>query len=408
MQKKILLILLLIGFCQFSFFNSANAFGLPFKRKPKIGTPESQALYKKNVLKNEAIERYERSLLPESGYMTVEEYENLSKYVSNSEKDVPEYKLPKDIKMKYVPQPIYKLARYNDPPGSPELHIGRNLFYNRQLVCPGITSPNKDILVYPTLYYYVVNQCTACDLFVVPLDKTLPDISRIQRANIVKRIPQPILSTDKSVSEKYIFRTLTPIDFSVDGSKLAVKEKTGSVNDGIWQTNLIVYDFNTKKTKKLTEIRDAIEFYWLKNQNLVLDEKRWDIYPLGFDAQDQNRLVVSAVAYTGNKPVFLGNWSIDCNGERSLLISLLDSKANISMNGFKIVKEGLVNPEKVFSDEKLQNKFAKQKRKEVKKANKTELKNKKKALKKEIKEINKKYADYIKSKENINSPTSQE
>lgn len=388
MQKKILLIILLIGFCQFISIDSANSFNLPFT-KPKPGTPESEALYKKNILKEEAVERYERSLLPESGYMTEEEYQKQSKYIPNADKVIPEYKLPKDIKMKYVPQPVYKIARYNDPPGAVELRISRSLKYDRKFICPGITSPNKDMVVYPSVNYYVNNDCTSCDLFVVPLDKDLSDIERIQRANIIKRNPVPILSTDKDTLEKSTFRTLTPIDFSVDGSKLAVKEKIGNVNDGIWQTNLLVYDFNTKKAKRLDEVREAIKFYWMNNEKLMLDDKRWDIFPLGFDAKNPNRIVVSAIAYTGKTPVFLGNWSIDCNGERSLLLSLLNSRANISMNGFKIVKAGVLTPATVASEEKRLDKLTKQKRKAEAKNLKEDLKKKKQALKKELKEIDK-------------------
>lgn len=60
------------------------------------------------------------------------------------------------------------------------------------------------------------------------------------------RYPVPILSTDKSITDGYSFRTLTPIDFSPDGSKLLVKEKIGYSKDGIWQTNAIVYDLQQR------------------------------------------------------------------------------------------------------------------------------------------------------------------
>lgn len=402
MLKKILLITLLIGLCQFLFLNSSLAFDFnsfsvnslnPFNyTKPQIGTPESQRAYLKQVAKDNAIEKYERSLMPESGYMTTEEYENLSKDVPSTDKVIPEYKLPKDIKMKYVPQPTYKLARYNDPPGTAELHIGRSLGYDRQFVCPGITSPNKDILVYPVVSFFVVNQCTSCDLFVVPLDKNLADVSRILRANIFKRNPIPILSTDRDITEKFIFRTLTPVDFSSDGTKLVIKEKIGNSNDGIWKTNLWVYDFTTKTAKQLSEIREAIKFYWLSHGSILLDEKRWDIVPLGFDAQNPDRIVVSAYGYTGKTPKFLGNWSVDCKGERAMLLSLFDSRANIAMNGLKIVKSGFLTPADFDKYQKLDDKLKAKKRKEDAKVKQKELKDKKKALNKELKEINKAYS----------------
>lgn len=360
-----------------------------FAKKDKVITPRMEAKYRKKVLKQEAKEDYKRSLLPESGCMTVEEYENLSKDIPNSQKVVPEYKMPRDIKMKYVPQPTYSLARYNDPPGSAELHLPRRFKFDRQVNEGAITSPKKDILVYPTVYYYAINQCTTADLFVIPLDKSLPDVSRIQRANIIRKLPDPILSTEKNIKEKFIFRTLTPIDFSEDGTKLIAKEKIGNVNDGIWQTNLWVYDFSTKQARELHEIREAIKFYWLNSEGLMLDEKRWDIYPLGFDANTPNRVVVSAYGYTGKTPEFLGNWSIDCNGERAMLLSLFDAKSKISMNGYKIVQSGIVNPTEVYHNEKMQDKIAKKERKKDKITAKKDITAKKKVYKEKLKEIEK-------------------
>lgn len=359
-------------------------------------TPYEEYKYQQKVLRQQEIEKYERSLLPESGFMTREEYENASKDISNSEKVIPEYKLPKDIKAKYVPQPTYELAHYNDPPGSPELRIERRFKFDRQINGGAITSPNKDILVYPVVYYYVSGQCTAGDLFVIPLDKTLPDVSRILRANVVKRIPTPILSTEKNITEKFTFRTITPIDFSPDGSKLIAKEKIGNSNDGIWKTNLWVYDFTTAQARNLSEIRDAIRFYWMNTENLVLDEKRWDIIPLGFDAENPDRIIVSAYGYTGKAPKFLGNWSIDCNGERTQLVSLSEPDAKISMNGFKAVQSGVVNPVEVLSEEKKQDKIVKQNRKKSKQEQKQESKAKKKALNNKLKEMKKEESVVVK------------
>lgn len=378
-----------VFFLLFTFYFSLFTPVKVFAQKVKVSTPESQYKYKQKILRQEEIEKYERSLLPESGAMTIEEYENLSKDIPNSDRVIPEYKLPKDIKMKYVPQPTYKLTHYNDPPGSPELHIERRFKFDRQINGGAITSPNKDMLVYPVVYYYVNNQCTAGDLFVIPLDKSLPDVDRIERANIIKRNPDPILSTIKDIQEKFTFRTMTPIDFSYDGSKLVAKEKIGNSNDGIWQTNLWIYDFNTKTAKQITEIREAIKFYWLNQEGLILDEKRWDIYPLGFDAENPDRVVVSAYGYTGRTPKFLGNWSIDCNGEQSQLVSLFEPNVKISMNGFKIVQSGVVDPIQVYNDEKSQDKIIKKKRKEADKAKKLDVKQKKAALNKKLKEMKK-------------------
>lgn len=398
--------LILFTFCFLHF-----AFSPAFAAKAKVPTPANQYKYQQKVLKQEIKENYERSLLPESGYMTTEEYAELSKDIPNSEKVIPEYKLPRDIKMKYVPQPTYKLIHYNNPPGSPELHIQRRLQFDRQMNCTGITSPNMDIMVYPVVYYYVINQCTAGDLFVIPLDKSLSNLERVKRANVVKRIQTPILSTQKNISERSIFRTMTPIDFSADGTKLIAKEKIGNVNDGIWQTNLWVYDFTTRQTRNLSEVRDAIRYYWKNAEGLLLDDKRWDITPLGFDANDPERIIVAAYGYTGKTPKFLGNWSIDCNGEQSRLVSLFDTKANISVNGFKLTQDDVLVPSVVLSEEKKQDKLTKKKRKQDKKANKKALKEKKRALNRTLREMKQEESKTLQEynrQQNTNGPTGAE
>lgn len=380
-------------------------------KKMKVITPKSQYKYQQKVFRELEKEKYQRSLLPESGYMTKEDYEEKSADIPNSAKEIPEYKLPKDIKMKYIPQPTYKLTLYNNPPGTQELHIPLRFKYDRQVNCTGITSPNMDIMVYPVVYYYANNQCTAGDLFMIPLDQSLSYVDRVKRANVVKRIPTPILSTDKDIMEKFTFRTLTPIDFSTDGTRLIAKEKVGNINDGIWQTNLWVYDFVGKKGRNLSEVRDAIRFYWKNTKNLVLDEKRWDIMPLGFDSQNPDRVIVSAYGYTGRTPKFLGNWSIDINGEQSQLISLFDAKATVSMNGLKLTQVGLVEPAILLKEEKRQNKLLKKQRKHDKKLLKKSNKVRKKALKKELKQMKreeKRTLQEYNKHQNINGPTGAE
>lgn len=380
-MRKWFLLFLLVLLCQIQSLNMTLA------KNGKPPTPEQQYKYEQKALKTIEKEKYERSILPESGYMTTEEYEQLSKDIPNADKKIPEYKQPRDVKMKYIPQPVYKLERYNNPPGSVELHLERRFKFDRQINGGAITSPNKDILVYPVVYYYAMSQCTAGDLFVIPLDKSLPDSDRVLRANVVKRIPQPILSTEKDISQGLVFRTMTPVDFSTDGTLLAAKEKIGGSSDGIWQTNLWVYDFTTGKARKIPEIREAIKYYWKSTQGLVLDEKRWDITPLGFDVNNPDRIIVSAYGYTGKAPKFLGNWSVDCHGERTELVSLLDASAQVSVNGWKAVQVDVIPPSTVKADEKRENKKIKKQKKADKKAKKADKKAKKHALKKKLREM---------------------
>ena len=173
--------------------------------------------------------------MPESGYMTVEEYEAKSRAKSRKEmaEGIVGVEVPKDSNMVYVPQKTFKLVKYNDPVGSPELNLPRRLNFDRQINAQGIISGDKTMLVYPAVYYYAEGDCTSCDLFLIKLDPKLNDTQKAIYANIVQRVEEPIISTKKNVDTKFIFRTLTPIDFSADNKKLVVKEKITDIEEKI-------------------------------------------------------------------------------------------------------------------------------------------------------------------------------
>lgn len=380
------ILLILVAFISFNL----SALALSFSK----GSREAEAEYLYEVKKQDLKEEYGRKkkkLNPQQ-YMTVEEYEMLSAPKDKTIQEVPIPKPQKASDMKYVPQPDYKIVRYNNPPGSPEISLGEDFRKRRQANIQGIVSPDYKILVYPSVYYYPKNGMVACDLFVIPLEEKGNALSKIKKANVMHRYPDPILSTEKSIENYGAFNTLTPIDFSTDGTKLLVKEKIGGRNDGIWQTNAIVYDFTTSSSYKLNEIRDAIIYYWKEYKNLNLRDVRWDIYPLGFDYNNPDRVVVSAYAYTGAAPVFLGNWSIDSQGKRSMLISLKPDDVQISMNGVKMIQSGVIPPTILEIEEKqaiYEDKLDKKKEKEEheKKVKELELeyKSKLKELEKEHK-----------------------
>ena len=307
----------------------------------------AETIYRNEVDKVGETEKYEKSKLPESGYMTVAEYEAKSRGLSKKEinaKILQEAELPKDKNMVYIPQRKFKLVKYNDPIGSPELTLPRKLNFDRQINAQGIISGDYTKLVYPAVYYYAQSDCTSCDLFLINLDTTLSNIERVKKANIVNKETTPLISTSKDIETKFIFRTLTPIDFSSDNTKLIVKEKVGHRHDGIWKTDLWIYDFEKKESRKLPQIRDAIVNYWALAGGVDFDEKRWDIYPMGFDANDENRVVLCAYAYTGDVPKFLGTWSIDIYGENSKLESLSGNSFPIATVGYRLEQEAEVIP----------------------------------------------------------------
>lgn len=302
----------------------------------------SEMIYKNKIDKQDTREKLRKSRLPESGYMTLDEYEAKSRPLTKKEinenvLDKPD--MPKDKRYVYVPQHRFKLVKYNDPVGSPELSLPRRLQFDRQINAQGIISGDYTKLVYPAIYYYAEGDCVSCDLFLIKLDSGLSDMEKVEKANILNKEPKPLLSTSKDINKKFMFRTLTPIDFSSDNSKLVVKEKIGYKHDGIWKTDLWVYDFNTKSGKNLTALREAIIHYWQKNEKVDLSNYRWDIYPLGFDANNDDRVMVSAYAYTGEAPKFLGTWSIDVNNNSAKLEDLTGASLPVAIVGYKLAEQ---------------------------------------------------------------------
>ena len=361
---------------------------------PTLNDPKAQEIkYVHNVKKQEEKEKYERAKFNRnpSGYMTLEEYEALSAPKDKMAEKVEIPKVEKPSDMKYVPQPSYRIVRYNNPPGSAEIALDKEFYKNRQKNAQGIVAPDYSKMVYSSIYYYPNNGSTASDLFVIPLDDAVSNINKIKTAHVMHRNPEPILSTDKTIDNYATFRTLTPVDFSADCTKLLAKEKIGNSHDGIWQTNAWVYDFTNKTSYNLVEVRDAIIYYWKENANLDLEDKRWDIYPLGFDLNNPDRVVVNAYAYTGEKPVNLGTWSIDYRGQQSRLITFNQSDVKISMNGLKIVQDGVVPKSVSEIEEKQMKRNEKALEKEKKLQEKKELDALEQSYKARIKEMNAEY-----------------
>lgn len=372
---------------------------------------KKEAKYVHNVQKQEEKQKYEKRVMDRnpSGYMTMEEYELLSVPKDRMTMEVEAPQMPTPADMVYVPQPSYKIVKYNNPPGSPEITIGSSLYKRRQQNAQGIVSPDFKKLVYPSVYYYPNSASTACDLFVINLEDTKSNKEKILTANVIHRVSEPILSTEKSNENLYTFRTLTPVDFSTDGTKLLVKEKIGNTKDGIWKTTPIVYDFTNNVSYDLIEIRGAILYYWERYKSIDLDDKRWDVFPLGFDAENPDWVVVNAVAYTGETPINLGVWKVTYTGEQSRLVSFDNSAINISMNGYKLIKSGVEPPSVSEKEAEYLKKVEKEQAKQKKKDEKAELKELKKAYKTKIKEMDAEFKESQKDynmRQKIDSSTS--
>ena len=366
---------------------------IPLPQQKDINIKEAKYIHEVNKQKEK--EKFERNKYDKhpSGFMTVEEYELVSAPKDRMKEEIEIPKIPTPADMVYVPQPTYKIVRYNNPPGSPEISINKTLYQRRQQNAQGIVSPDFTKLVYPSVYYYPENGSTACDLFVINLEEAKSNLNKILTANVIHRLSEPILTTDKKIDNYYTFRTLTPVDFSSDGTKLLVKEKIGNTKDGIWKTTPVVYDFSNAVSYSLQEVRDAIVYYWKEKNGINLDDKRWDVYPLGFSSDNPDWVVVNALAYTGDVPVNLGTWAINSKGEQSRLVSLKNSSVQVSMNGFKLVKDGVVSPSITEQEEKQLKRIEKENKKIEKQKEKERLKELEKSYKAKIKQMDEEFKE---------------
>lgn len=268
---------------------------------------------------------------------TYEEYLNVSKDVKRSDFKIPEPIYEKDSKIIDLPDPHIIISKYNLPPGSKDINLV-GLYAQRKADSIGVLSPDYSKIVYSTAYYYPTENQVMSEMYLINVDKSLSTQDKIKKANAIFKEKTPIMSTGIDDLQQKAFKTLVLVDWSKDGKKLAVKEKIGSTLDGIWQTNLLVYDFDKKQTKNLNEIREAIKYWWKNNENLDLVDYMWDIYPVGWDSVNPDRIIVYAYAYTKSNPKFLGTWSVDYKGERSELMSLKSTDFAISTNGLILKK----------------------------------------------------------------------
>ena len=267
---------------------------------------------------------------------TVDEYLEMSKDIKRSERKVEPPQKAEDEKFEKLPEPRYLFKKYNKPAGIQNINL-RLLITNREVNSLGVVSPNKDKMAYTRVYYSGYNDKVSSEIFYVDLDMSKTPQNRVKSASYLNKTQIKLM--DSALNEEYpsLFKTLTIVDWSEDATKLAIKERIGSSVFGMWQTNLWVYDLNDNTSRCLTEVREAVKYQIRKAQNINIDDYRWDIVPLGWDAENKDRIIVCAYAYTKNKSTkFLGLYSIDIKGETTLLISDKPMAVNVSANGLML------------------------------------------------------------------------
>ena len=290
------------------------------KVRSKLHLPPTKKIYLHNIDKTD---------YP----VTMDDYFKLS--IEKKRKDfvIPEpvFSQPDDL---ILPDPQYRVIMYNTPPGQRNINLSQ-VIAQRAVSSPGILSPDKTKMVYTKAFYYPKFGQTSSAAYYVPVDSKINDAYQaLYMTNVMQGDMRAIVEVGMDYLINYQFKSLYPIDWSKDSKKIAFKEKIGSNLEQTWQTNVIIYDFESQKWNRLTAVREAIIYWWRNNKNIDLKDYLWDIFPVGWDKNNPDRLVVYAYAFTETKPLFLGTWSIDFNEAKSQLVSIDSTQVEIDLNGF--------------------------------------------------------------------------
>lgn len=242
-----------------------------------------------------------------------------------------------------MPDSKYRVVMYNTPAGQRNIDLSK-IVSKHSVTSAGILSPDKTKMVYTKCFFYPKFSQTSAAAYFIPVDENIKDVYQaLYMTNVMQGNQKAIVEVGMDYIQQYQFKTLFPIDWSKDSSKIAFKEKIGSNLEETWQTNVIIYDFNLGKWKRLQAVREAIVYWWQQNKNINLKDYMWDIFPIGWDKNNPDRLIVYAYAFTGERPLFLGTWSIDYNEEKSALESVNSTDIQIDLNGFGLKEVKLEN-----------------------------------------------------------------
>jgi len=288
-------------------------------------------------VKKKKLKKYHKKWKKDKAQMPVfyDDYLEKSSDKKRSDYDIPAPVFEKDKEF-ILPEPEYKLVKYNMPLGSRNINLSQ-LVNTHTAVSPAVLSLDKTKMVYTKCFYYPQTLQSASAAYFIPVTGSNA-YNILYNTNVVQGSQEPLFTAGMDNPAKNQFVTLFPLDFSKDSSKTAFKEKTGSNLDGVWITNIIIYDFEKKTFKRLEKAREAVVEYALKENSIELQDYLWDIQPLGWYKADKDRIIYYAYIYTEDKPAFLGLWSIDSSGLKPELVAPEPIEADIDVNGYGLVR----------------------------------------------------------------------
>lgn len=282
---------------------------------------------------------------PENQIETPEEKQGfISSFKEKIQKSKEERKKKKEKKKKakeppveeLVPQGDYRFVKYNDLAGEIELDL-LNLKVEKQLNTAGCISPDFSKLAYSQVYFYPSINRVASELFYINLDKTKPPMKSVREATIKDRVEIPLLSKGLENVNSQIFKTIIPVDWSYDSSKLLIKTRYGETQRDLWECSTWIYDFDTNKIHELSNLKKDIRDDYLKRFGVILSAYQWDVQPIGWDINNHERIIVYAYGMKRDKHrIFLGAWSVGYKNGDILFLSKTKNNYQIGKYGYKV------------------------------------------------------------------------
>lgn len=268
---------------------------------------------------------------------TKEEWIMEAQDIDLQERENPAKNPPVNKKLTIVQPPSAFLVKYNNPPGSPEADIAL-IKKNKMARSKGVANDDFTRMAYSQYNFYPNFNQISSEVFVMPLDTSKTMVERMKNANILLADKSFTLTSAKYYYKRNLFSALIVLDWSKDGDVLLVKEKIGSLDTGIFRTNICVVfvddDVKTSEYKRFDNLEDSIKDYWAKKEGIRLNFYRWNITPLGWNKENEDEIISLAYAYDkkGQK-VFLGAWGLNYKTEEVRLISLSETRYEIAIYG---------------------------------------------------------------------------
>ena len=311
------------------FFLTPTALGAGKKQPKKTGGKKQKVIQKYKSWKN----RKETPKMVE----TVDEWLEEATLLDPKSRENPKPEQKENKKLTKVKSKEAVLTKYNNPPGGREVDITMIKKY-KLAYSEGIASDDFTKMAYVQYNYYPVYNQISSEVFIVPLNESLSFEDRLLNVNIVRGNRQNTLKSGKTSYMGNLFSSLTIVDWSRNGDILLLKEKIGSLHNGIFKTNICIayVDENSTiyKKERFDFIQDKISDYWTKGTNIKLSFYRWDIKVLGWSASNDNEVIMEAHAFLeSGKKADLGIWGLNCKTKEVRLISVEKIPQNISAFG---------------------------------------------------------------------------